>query len=283
MRNISDPALDPPNRKGVDKRMVAIVLAFAAAGCLIVAAFSKSWMGNPSFSGLVRDSNGRPSDAGGHYFALRGDIRFGPLGFERCARPYRGFEMHETHAEETCAEISTAELNTLIGELDHNNRDKYTSSAFAPTGWLAFGSCLLSALALMVTAGLALARKRKELPVSPASLALLGLLAAMAAGCVFIATKPGPAGMLGVDLGFWSFGAGTVIGMLGAQMLAKEIRPADPDLLAGALTPDDFSAFPTSFVRPARAPSAVPSEGDGGGPPGDDSPGAPADRGDVSA
>lgn len=258
MRNITDPAREPAMKKGVDKRMVAIVLAFAMAGCLIVAAFSKSWMGNPSFSGLVRDSDGRASAEGGRYMALRGDIRFGPLGFERCGTPYRGFEMNETPSETTCAELSTSEFNHLIGELDPKNRDKYTSGAFATAGRIAFVACLLSALALLATAGLALARKRKDLPISPASVALLGLVGAMASGCVFVATKPGPAGMLGVDLGFWAFGAGTVIGLLAAQMLAKEIRPEDPDLLAGAMTPDDFSAFPTSFAKPAPAPSAVP-------------------------
>lgn len=258
MRNITDPAREPAMKKGVDKRMVSIVLAFATAGCLIVAAFSKSWMGNPNFSGLVRDSDGRASAAGGRYMALRGDIRFGPLGFERCGSEYRGFEFNESPSEVTCGELSTSEFNFLIGELDPGNRDKYTSGAFATAGRIAFVACLLSALALLTTAGLALARKRKDLPVSPASVALLGLVGAMASGCVFVATKPGPAGMLGVDLGFWAFGAGTVIGLLAAQILAKEIRPEDPDLLAGALTPDDFSAFPTSFAKPAPAPSAVP-------------------------
>jgi hypothetical protein len=106
---------------------------------------------------------------------------------------------------------------------------------------------------LLVSAGLVLARKKLELAVSPASVALLGLVAAMAAGCVFVATKPGPAGMLGVDLGFWTFGGGAVIGLLAAQMLAKELRPPDPDLLAGAIDPADFAAF-----APPREQSAVP-------------------------
>jgi hypothetical protein len=83
-------------------------------------------------------------------------------------------------------------------------------------------------------------------------------MAAMAAGCVFVATKPGPAGMLGVDLGFWAFGAGTVIGILGAQLLAKELRPPDPDLLADAMNPDDFAAFPTGRETSAPAPVPVP-------------------------
>lgn len=260
MRNITDPALDPATKKGVDKRMVGIVLAFVAAASLVTSSFSKSWMGNPDFSGLVRDSDGRPSAAGGRYMALRGDIRFGPLGFERCMKAHRGpFGMEDDlPGGEKCSSISTSELNELVGELDPQNRDKYTSGAFAPAGRIAFVACLLAALALCATAGMALARKRKDLPMSPASVALLGLVVAMAAGCVFVATKPGPAGMLGVDIGFWAFGGGTVVGILAAQMLAKEIRPVDPDLLEGAMDPIDFSQFPTSFARPAPAPAAVP-------------------------
>jgi hypothetical protein len=255
MRNITDPTTDPSPRRPVDRRMLAIVLAVAGAACLIVASFSKSWMGNPSFSGLVRDRDGNATAAEGRYLLLRGDIRFGPTGFERCAKPYRGFEVTETPAEVTCETTSTENFNELIAQMDPMNRDRYTSGAFAHAGWAAFGACLLSAAALLVSAGLALARKQMELPISPASVALLGLMAAMVAGCVFIATKPGPAGMLGVDLGFWAFGAGTVVGMLGAQMLAKQLRPPDPDLLADAMDPADFSMFP---VGRREAPAAVP-------------------------
>ena len=258
MRNISDTSAEPPLRRGPDRRMTAIVLAAAAAACLIVAAFSKSWMGNPNFSGLVRDRDGNASAVEGRYMPLRGDIRFGPTGFERCAKPPRGFERDEASPELTCESTSTNNFNVLVGMLDPMNRDRYTSGAFYRAGWLAFGACLLAAAALLVSAGLAFARKQKDLSISPASVALLALVAALVAGCVFIATKPGPAGMLGVDLGFWAFAAGTVVGILGAQLLAKELRPPDPDLLAGALNPDDFSAFPSGRDAPASAPAAVP-------------------------
>ncbi len=256
MRHLTDTSTDPVLKRAADRRPLAVVLAFVAAGCLIVAAFSKSWMGNSNFSGIVRDSDGNPTRAGGAYRWFRGDIRFGPTGFEKCAKADRGFEMVETPSEITCTSLSTLEFNDRVGEAAQLDRDKYTSEAFARAGWLAFGACLLSAAALIVSAALVLARKKKEFPVSPASVALLGLVGAMAAGCVFVATKPGPAGMVGVDLGFWAFGAGTVIGLLAAQMLAKELRPPDPDLLADALDPADFAAFPVG--RDLSAPSAVP-------------------------
>jgi hypothetical protein len=290
MRNITDTSADPPMKRPGDRRMIAIVLACIGAACLIVAAFSKSWMGNPSFSGVVRDSDGNASRERGRYLVFRGDIRFGPLGFEQCAKPYRGFEMHETPAEIECRSISTEDFNEEVGQAAELDHDKYTSGAFSRAGWLAFGACLLAAAGLLVSAGMAFARIQKDLPISPASVALVGLTAAMAAGCVFVATKPGPAGMLGVDLGFWAFGAGTVIGLLGAQMLAKELRPPDPDLLDGAIDPADFAAFPIG--RDASSPVPVPLapvaptqpvEALLDEVPGADSPGGTKNPGDVSS
>jgi hypothetical protein len=255
MRNISDTSADPP-RRGTDRRMVVIVLSAVAAVCLIVAAFSKSWMGNPSFNGRVRDPDGHATSAWGPYSQLRGDIRLGPTGFERCPVLSRD-ELAEPAGSE-CQSMSTEDYNAAIAMIDPRNRDRYTSGVFSHAGWITFGTCLIGAAALLVTCGMALARVRKEMQVSPASVALLGLMFAMVSGCVFIATVPGPAGMLGVDLGFWAFGVGTVVGILGAQMLAKELRPVDPDLLEGALNPADFAAFPSGREAAAPAGSAVP-------------------------
>jgi hypothetical protein len=57
---------------------------------------------------------------------------------------------------------------------------------------------------------------------------------------VFVATKPGEAGFVGVGQSFWVFGAGAVLGIAGAQMLAKVNRPSDPDLMSDAMNPDEF-------------------------------------------
>jgi len=260
MRNVTDTSADPQLRRSADRRVIAIVLAGVAAACLVTASFSKSWMANPSFSGLVRDRDGNASAAEGRYLRFRGDIRFGPLGFEQCAKPSRfELELNEAPPEGACWSVSTAELNDEIGEAARLDRDRYTSNAFSHAGWIAFGTSLLSAAALLVAAGMAFARIKKDLSLSPASVALLSLLGAMVSGCVFIATKPGPAGMLGVDLGFWAFGAGTVLGILGAQLLAKEIRPPDEDLLADAMDPADFSFGGYPLGRDAAAPAVVPA------------------------
>lgn len=261
MRHLTDTATDPPQlKRGPDRRTLALIFAFVGAACLFTASFSKSWMGNDRFGGRVRDRDGRVTDAGGRYFKFLGDIRFGPLGFEHCMPAEMAGFGFGSMPEGGCRTLSNKEFNAEVAEAAHMDRDKYTSGAFSPAGWLAFATCLLSALGLLASAGLVLARKRPELPVSPASVALLGIMGAMASGCVFIATKPGPAGMLGVDLGFWAFGAGTVIGILGAQMIAKELRPADPDLLEDALRPEDFAALgrgPERYAPPGLVAPAV--------------------------
>ena len=261
MRNVTDPTAEPGFKRPGDRRMLATVIGLIGAACLIVAAFSKSWMGNPRFNGVVRDSEGNASREGDRYMNFQGDIRFGPLGFEQCpsARGASALDLlDEPPADGACRTLSTTEFNDEVGEAAQLDHDKYTSEAFARAGWLAFGACLLAAAALLVSAGLVLARVKKDLPVSPASIALLGLMSAMVAGCVFVATKPGPTGMVGVDLGFWVFGAGTVIGILGAQMLAKELRPPDPDLLEGAIDPAEFAAFPAGPGAPAASAVPVP-------------------------
>lgn len=259
MKNVVDTSVEGP-RKGIDRRVLAIVLGFVGAAALLTAAFSKSWMANPEFSGVVRDRDGKRSYEGGRYFPLRGDIRFGPLGFEHCETA------EERHFGEpgptTCESLSTSEFNALIGELDPMNRDRYTSSAFSLAGWIAFATSLVAAAGLIIAAAMALARKQKQLPVSPASVAVLGVLGALISGCVFVATKPGPAAFVGVDVGFWAFGIGAVVGIIGAQMLAKQIRPPDPDLLADAMDPDEFAALPGGTAPPADSPDEPKPPGD---------------------
>ena len=64
------------------------------------------------------------------------------------------------------------------------------------------------------------------MPMAPTTLALLAIMAALVTGCVFVATKPGPGGFVGVGIAFWIFGAGAVMGIAGAQLLAKGEPPA---------------------------------------------------------
>jgi len=200
--------LDLSGKPKSDNRMLAIGLAAAAAAFLMFAAFSRSWVARPA-----------PMDIG-----------FGPMGCHNCAI-FGG--------SEGGGDMSNGAFIAAVREMDPNS-DKTTSSAFAPMGWATFGLCLLSGLGLLAAAGLAYAKQRRDLPIAPTTVALLGLMASLITACVFVATKPGGAGFVGVSMGFWAYGIGAVMGIAGAQMLAKLLRPVDPDLLEGAMTPDQY-------------------------------------------
>jgi len=197
---VTELYIPPPVKK--DTRMLGIGLSLAAAALLLFAAFSKTWLARP---------------LGDHVFG------FGPMGCQNCGLDGTG-------------NMSNSAFMEAYKAFD----PEHTSGVFAPMGWATFGVCLIAALGLVATAFLAFTKKRPELPMSPASLALLMIMIGLITGCVFVATKPGPVGLVGVAMGFWSFGVGCVLGIAGAQMLAKEIRPVDPDLLEGAMNPEQY-------------------------------------------
>ena len=115
-----------------------------------------------------------------------------------------------------------------------------TSSAFALCGWLALVGCSLAAVSLAIAIALVALRKRKMLAVMPTTTALLGIMLAIVAGCVFVATKPGGSGFVGVSFGFWGFAAGIILGIASTLMLNRLLRPEDDDLLADPMNPDHF-------------------------------------------
>ena len=197
-----------------DNRMLAVGLAVAAAALLIFAAFSKTWVSRPA-----------PFDIG-----------FGPLGCDNCGQLVgaEGSSMSNSAFVDKLREISKEYSG------GGSNAEKMTSGAFAPMGLVTFGLSLLAALGLLGGASLAFTKKRPELPISPASVALLGVMAGLITACVFVATKPGGPGFVGVSMGFWAFAAGAVMGIASAQMIAKLIRPVDPDLLADAMNPEAY-------------------------------------------
>jgi hypothetical protein len=191
-------------------RALAIALALAAAAALAYAALTRQWLVN----GSVYEQYG---------FGLRGNFTCGQSFGE---------------AKE-CDETSNSEYVSRMKELSAATAST-ASGAFAPMGWATFVELLAAALGLVAAAGLAIARKRPDLPMAPTTIALLGIMAALITGCVFVATKPGPPGFVGVGPSFWVFGIGSVLGIAGAQLLAKVNRPVDPDLMEDAMNPEHF-------------------------------------------
>jgi len=183
-------------------RAVTVLLAIVAAGCLIAACFSHRWLANRH----------------------TGDLGYSPLSYQVC-RP-----------------ICTSITNFQVARNTYNLpfEEDRVSVVFPVAGLITFIVLLVAAGGLIVAAGITAANRRPNLPVSPTTFALLGLLIGLPAGCVFVATKPGAVGAVGVAWSFWAFGIGAVAGIAVAQLLARQIRPPDPDLLHDAMNPDQF-------------------------------------------
>lgn len=180
----------PPLRK--DNRMLGIGLCALAAVLLLYSCFSHRWLEN------------RQHKEAGFGFSL--------LSFEECLG-------------DECRTKSNSEIMAKLKEYDPK-----ASGAFAPMGLVTLGLMLLAVVGLVGTAAFAHLKKRLEWPILPTTVGLLGLMIALITGCVFVATKPGGVGGVGVGLGFWAFGIGTVVGIAGLQMLNKLIKPVDPDV-----------------------------------------------------
>lgn len=206
--------LDLSGKPKSDNRMLAISLAVIAAGLMLFAAFSKNWVGRPA-----------PID-----------ISFGPLGCHHCS-------LDDLGTEDGGGDMSNYAFITMLrdrADMYGGDDQTHASSAFAPMGTISFVLLLLAGVGLLASAGLAAKKLRKDLPIAPTTVALLALMLSLLTACVFVATKPGGPGFVGVSLGFWCYGIGAVMGIASAQMLAKLLRPVDPDLLDGAMTPDQY-------------------------------------------
>jgi hypothetical protein len=189
--------------KNDDNRTLGIALAVGAAACLLYAAMSRHWLVN------------------GH-----GNMMFGLRALSTCGGG-------------PCETQSNAAFVDMI-KADGGQTAELASNAFAPMGWATTITCLLAALGLLGAAALAISNKRPNLAMSPSTVALLAVMAGLITGCVFIASKPGEPGFVGVGVAFWLFGVGSVAGIASAQLLAKVNRPPDPDLMDGAMNPDQF-------------------------------------------
>jgi hypothetical protein len=184
-----------------------IVAGFAAAGLLVLASLSKSW--------LVDDGSRH--------------VGFGPTGMQGCLV---GVACHITSNGDAVAWMKDRKNREVIkearGPVPRGTPDPTTSEWFSPMGYISFGATMFGAVGLLVSAVLALRRERPVLPFSPARFALASLLVGLLAGGVFLATKPGWQGMVVLGWGFWIFAIGVLAGMVAAQQLAKLIRPPDP-------------------------------------------------------
>ena len=218
-----------------EQRGLGIVLALLAIGALVFALLSHSWLANRGYSqeiGLgLRDN----------YACLNSDcVEMSNADlcdlFDASLDAVKHFDVGDAAPKRD----ATGEVIARLGNPGQGNMPEHVSAAFVPTGWATFVLAIVGILGLIISLALTLLGKRPDAPISPCSIALLALMLALICACVFVATKPGGNGALGVGIGFWVFGGGAVLGIAGAQLLARAIRPADPDLMADAMDPDQF-------------------------------------------
>ena len=251
------------NPKRPERRVLALVLATVACVCLAYAGVSRLWMFNEA-TGL-----------GGSYgFGPRGMVRCDERGAE-CEALSNGelVDRWRTEIADTqrvaallADPSSQAPADTMVTErVAHVQRQiadglitreqaigdaqntaklvaelKRASAAFAICGWLACIGSLLASASLAVAIVLVLLKKRLMLSVMPTTTALLGIMLAIVTGCVFVATKPGPNGFVGIYYGFWAFAAGIILGISSTLMLNGLLRPHDHDLRDEPMNPDEF-------------------------------------------
>src|SRR5262245_36697774 len=200
----NDSDAPPPRPQTPLQRAVAIAVCCAAALALLVAAFAHSWLADPD----VRS------------------VGVGLLSTEYC---------HPV--TERC---ESKDNGDVIEELSRSlpvDERWIGQAADAPSSWFprfgvaTFALALVAAAGLLGAAAIAAARKRPELPITPTTVALVALILAIPAACLFAATKPDGI-RIGVSWSFWLFGGGDVLGLLGALLVSRQLRPFDPDLLA---------------------------------------------------
>jgi len=183
-----------------DNRMLAGVLVLVAIAGLAFAMVSKRWLANT---------------------AGRGEMGFGLLSFSAC---FDGSERYGT--EERCESRSNSEI---VAEVQKAHGS--ASGAFPIFGYITLGLIGLAVLSLLATLPLAFRKQAdaqamlEKLPIAPTTVALSTISLALITGCVFVATKPGGVGSVGVGWGFWAFGVAVITGMTGAIMIGKQLGP----------------------------------------------------------
>lgn len=215
--------------------VLAIVLAVVAAAALAYACVAQTWLHNPRTKqhfevgfGLLANYECELGDDD-----VKGECR-GATNSELVAGWQKQLADVKARAQKDASDPQTqAFVAQATDELK-------ASSVFPALGYVTLICAGLAALSLLVCAGLVLAKKHIAWPIMPTTTAILGVGVGLITGCVFVATKPGPAGYVGVSLGFFAFGAGVIAGIVAALMLNKLLRPHDPDLLEDAMQPGDY-------------------------------------------
>ena len=203
------------------RRALAIGLAFLAAAGLGVAAFGERWLTNPAEAGGTwgYDSAGFEKATG---ISLR--------SYERCGATCKSISNFDL-IDVLEAEIErTKALNATLPAKEQLALPRKPWHGFPVVGMITFVCALIAAAGLLAGGVLALSGKRPELPIMPTTIAVLGLIGSIIAGCIFVATKPDMIEQMVVGWTFMAYGGAAVVGLAAVFPLNRAIRPIDVEL-----------------------------------------------------
>jgi len=198
------------------RRLIAILLAFLAAGALVVAAFAQRWLVDPD-----------------HPETLSLGLRNAEICEEGTCLALSGFDVIDY-------------LNAKIDKVVAYNKTVPPSNqvavprrpwdGFPVVGWIAFVASLIAAGGLFIGGVLAIAGKRYELPVMPTTFVVIGIAVAIVNVALYMAMHPAVYPTMTIGWAFAVYGFGAIAGLGAAFPLNRQIRPIDPELGAASAT-----------------------------------------------
>jgi hypothetical protein len=197
------------------RRVVAIVLAFASAAALVVAAFGNRWMIDPDQEAAMS---------------------LGLREVELCAPTCETITNFEAIDHVEAEILRVVDYNSKVAENKMLPVPRAPWRGFPVVGWIAFVTSLVAAAGLVIGGTVGLAGKRIAFPIMPTTIAVLALGLAIINGMLVVATKPELMRFMTIGWTFYLFGGGAVAGLAAVFPLNRQIRPIDPELGAAAAT-----------------------------------------------
>lgn len=138
------------------------------------------------------------------------------------------------------ATVTTSNLQ-LIDDKRAAHED--VSSVWGYAGLTAWIAALVAIVGLALALIMVATKKYVRIPImTPTTIALTFGAIALVSGCVFVASKPAGIGVTQIGWTFWSFGGGSVVAVIAAFLLSRQLALIEPEFDPGEspeLPPDE--------------------------------------------
>ena len=199
-------------------RLTAVALAAIAMACLAYSVISPRWIASAD------NAAGAGLRASTTCFGLKCEHRSLAESVDDLRRVVDQFIANTDDKE--LAAMSRQEQSDFS---DQQHRVGRRADLFIASGWVTTVAICAVIAMLLISILFGIVGRMPRLPITPMSLAMLASLIALASGCALIVTNPWQPGRFGVSWGFWIFGAGDVLTLFAAPMLARALRHPDAD------------------------------------------------------